>query len=246
MGWLELGRPRQRDERPRVCALTVFDDGTGPAALYAGGVFGSAIDSGDSYLAKWGCPVTPSGTVYCTAGTTTNGCVPAISGTGSASASAGSGFAISIADVEGQTSGLLLLRRDGREGDALGRRHELPVRRGALKRMSTQSSGGTAGACDGVFSEDWNAYIAAHPTALGQPFVARRDRLGPGLVQRPAGAEVDQPERRARLPAPALIASQRVWALSPLAPSASDVGVALRWGLGRFSSDSRNSRATVT
>ena len=37
-----------------VLALTVFDDGGGQA-LYAGGAFGSAIDSGDSYLAKWSC-----------------------------------------------------------------------------------------------------------------------------------------------------------------------------------------------
>jgi hypothetical protein len=36
--------------------------------------------------------LTSSGTVYCQAGTTTSGCVPAISGTGSASA--GSGFTI--------------------------------------------------------------------------------------------------------------------------------------------------------
>ena len=44
-----------------VRALTVFDDGTGLAALYAGGAFASAFDSGDSYLAKWGCPVTAVG-----------------------------------------------------------------------------------------------------------------------------------------------------------------------------------------
>ncbi len=37
-----------------VDELLVFDDGGG-AALYAGGSFRSAPDSGDSYLAKWGC-----------------------------------------------------------------------------------------------------------------------------------------------------------------------------------------------
>jgi hypothetical protein len=36
--------------------LTVYDDGGGPA-LYAGGTFTSALDSGDSYIAKWGCIV---------------------------------------------------------------------------------------------------------------------------------------------------------------------------------------------
>ncbi len=40
-------------ENAQVFALTVFDDGSGPA-LFAGGTF-AASDSGDSYLAKWGC-----------------------------------------------------------------------------------------------------------------------------------------------------------------------------------------------
>jgi hypothetical protein len=39
-----------------VQALTEFDEGSGLLALYAGGSFTSAIDSGDSYLAKWGAP----------------------------------------------------------------------------------------------------------------------------------------------------------------------------------------------
>jgi hypothetical protein len=43
-----------------VLALTVFDDGRGPA-LCAGGTFSSAPDSGDSFLAKWGgCSATAS------------------------------------------------------------------------------------------------------------------------------------------------------------------------------------------
>jgi hypothetical protein len=37
-----------------VLALLVFDDGSGPD-LYVGGSFGGAFDSGDSYLARWGC-----------------------------------------------------------------------------------------------------------------------------------------------------------------------------------------------
>ena len=43
---------------------------------------------------------------YCTAGTTSHGCVPSISGAGTPSASAGSGFTIAVADVEGAPSGL--------------------------------------------------------------------------------------------------------------------------------------------
>jgi len=36
-----------------VEAQAVFDDGSGPA-FFVGGSFTSALDSGDSYLAKWG------------------------------------------------------------------------------------------------------------------------------------------------------------------------------------------------
>jgi hypothetical protein len=155
-----------------VSSLAVFDDGTGLPSLYAGGSFLGAIDSGDSYLAKWGCPVTPSGTVYCTAGTTTHGCVPAIGGSGSASASAGSGFTISVAEVEGQKAGLLFYGVNGAKEASWGAGTSFLCIQAPLKRMSTQDSGGTGGACDGVLAEDWNAYIAAHPNALGQPFAA--------------------------------------------------------------------------
>ena len=170
VGRLELGGPRQRDERRRL-----GPDGVRrrqrPGRALRGRQLLSAIDSGDSYLAKWGCPITSSGIAYCTAGTTTNGCVPAISGTGDASASAGSGFTLSIADVEGQKSGLLFYGVTGAKATPWGAGTSYLCIEAPLKRMSTQNSGGTVGACDGVFVEDWNAYIAAHPAALGQPFV---------------------------------------------------------------------------
>jgi hypothetical protein len=47
-----------------VLALAGFDDGGGPA-LFAGGVFSAALDVGDSYLAKWGCPDTRPPTLDC-------------------------------------------------------------------------------------------------------------------------------------------------------------------------------------
>jgi len=37
-----------------INSLILFDDGSGEA-LHAGGIFPSAPESGDSYLAKWGC-----------------------------------------------------------------------------------------------------------------------------------------------------------------------------------------------
>ena len=53
--WMALGSGVSFGYFPKVNCLLAYDDGGGPA-LYAGGDFASAPDSGDSYLAKWGCP----------------------------------------------------------------------------------------------------------------------------------------------------------------------------------------------
>jgi len=54
--------PLLRGTSTGVVALAVFDasDGVG-AALFAGGDFGSAYDSGDSLLARWACPFPAAG-----------------------------------------------------------------------------------------------------------------------------------------------------------------------------------------
>lgn len=106
---------------------------------------------------------------YCTAGTSTNGCVPAISATGHASASVSTGFTLSLANLEGQKSGLFFYGLSGPIASPWGSSSVLCVK-APTQRMLTHNSGGTAGACDGTLSEDWNAFIASTPTALGQPF----------------------------------------------------------------------------
>jgi hypothetical protein len=115
----------------------------------------------------------PCGAVaYCTAGTTTNGCVPSISGTGTPSGSSGSGFSISIAAVEGQKTGLIFYGINGPVAISwsAGSSSFLCVKT-PTQRTPAQFSGGTAGACDGSLAIDWNAYIAANPGALGTPYV---------------------------------------------------------------------------
>jgi len=54
--WSALGSGIGIDTNDAVFALTVFDDGAGPA-LFAGGVFPVAFDSDDCFLAKWGLPL---------------------------------------------------------------------------------------------------------------------------------------------------------------------------------------------
>jgi hypothetical protein len=110
---------------------------------------------------------------YCTAGTSTNGCVATIGATGTPSASASSGFTISVASVEGQKQGLLFYGVNGPHNGpwGIGGTSFLCVK-SPTQRMGVQVSGGTAGACDGALSEDWLAFMAAHPGALGQPISA--------------------------------------------------------------------------
>jgi hypothetical protein len=38
-------------------------------------------------------------------------------------------------------------------------------------RTNVQDSGGTAGACDGTFTLDWDGFQLAHPGALGAPWL---------------------------------------------------------------------------
>jgi hypothetical protein len=110
------------------------------------------------------------GIVYCTAGTTTNGCSPAIWAIGEASASSASSFVISASQVETNKQGLFFYGIGGAvaapwgSGGSSYRCVSAPT-----QRTGVQNSGGT-GACEGAFVLDWNAYRAAHPTALGMPF----------------------------------------------------------------------------
>ncbi|MBL8804140.1 MAG: FG-GAP repeat protein [Planctomycetes bacterium] len=128
----------------------------------------SAEDSGAAYVFTL-----PMAVTYCTAGTSTNGCVPSISSTGWPSIAATSGFSINVANVEGQKQGLVFYGLSGRTATVWGAGgSSFFCVKAPTQRMQAQSAGGTSGLCDGVFSEDWLAYLATHPIALGQPFAA--------------------------------------------------------------------------
>jgi len=126
----------------------------------------SATNSGAAYVFTL-----PNSVTYCTAGTSTNGCVPSISATGWPSIAATSGFSINVAGVEGQKQGLLFYGLSGQTALpwAAGSTSFFCVK-SPTQRMSAQSSGGTVGACDGNFNQDWLAFVAANPGALGAPY----------------------------------------------------------------------------
>jgi endonuclease I len=112
-------------------------------------------------------------TSYCTAGTTTSGCVPTMSATGNPSLAASSGFTLSTANVEGQKSGLIFYGTSGPNSAvwATGSTSFLCVK-SPTQRLPSLNSGGTLNNCNGAFSVDWLNYLSTHPTALGQPFSA--------------------------------------------------------------------------
>jgi hypothetical protein len=119
-------------------------------------------------IAFGGCP---SPSVFCTAGTTSSGCTPALTFSGTPSASASSGFSVSCNNVDVNRTGLFFY--------ALSDPSFVPTPWGAggtsfkcvanpVQRMGVMNSGGTTG-CTGSFTQDWNAYMANNPGALGNP-----------------------------------------------------------------------------
>jgi hypothetical protein len=107
---------------------------------------------------------------YCTTSTTSNGCNPALTGTGVPSASLSSGLVLTCANVEGQKSGIVFYGISGPNAGtwATGSTSWLCVK-APTQRTGTQNSGGTLGTCSGVLTLDFLAYMSSHPTALGQP-----------------------------------------------------------------------------
>ena len=109
-------------------------------------------------------------TSYCTPSTTTNNCNPTMSASGAPVAGAASGFTLTCNAVEGQKSGLVFYSISGQNSViwAPGSTSFLCVKT-PTQRMTTQNSGGTLSACDGVISIDFLAYLFANPGSLGYP-----------------------------------------------------------------------------
>jgi YVTN family beta-propeller protein len=107
---------------------------------------------------------------YCTAGVTTNGCNAHVTASGIASASAGSGFDVLVSNVEGQRSGLIFYGVDGESATPWHSGSSFMCVKAPIQRTASQSSGGSLDHCDGALALDFNAYLASHPSALGQPF----------------------------------------------------------------------------
>jgi Tol biopolymer transport system component len=124
---------------------------------------------------------------YCTAGVSAQGCVATLSSTGNPSGSAGSGFTLSISGADGQRSGLIVYGVGGRQALPWGPSSFACVAP-PRQRSGSSSTGGISGTCSGSFSVDWNAFIAAHGSALGAPVVALTPVQAQAYVRDPLSA----------------------------------------------------------
>jgi hypothetical protein len=137
-----------------------------------------AVGSGTLEYLYWDdlaiVPHVTAPTNYCTVGTTSLGCSPAITSTGTPSASASSGFTLQCNNIDANQTGLFFY--------GVTNVGFTPVQWGAtgtsffcvkspVERMGPMNSGGTTG-CTGAYAQDWNAYLFANPGAIGTPRIA--------------------------------------------------------------------------
>ena len=123
---------------------------------------------------RYNC-VGPGPVAYCTAGTSSNGCVPSIAANNNPSVAHSNPCNISISGVEGLKFGIVFygINQTGFSPTpwAVGSSSFLCVK-GPTQRTGTTSSGGTLNLCNGVLALDWNAYQTANPTSVGNPWAA--------------------------------------------------------------------------
>lgn len=128
-----------------------FDASANPLPSYQYGPARDGVADGDP------CALT----TYCTAKADSLGCAAALAGSGTPSASAGSGFDVSFGPVPGGNVGLFLYSTQGSQTTPIANAFGfLCVSTAGLFRTAPSTTGGTSGACDGVLTIDFNAYIA--------------------------------------------------------------------------------------
>jgi hypothetical protein len=107
--------------------------------------------------------------VYCSAGTSSNGCVPLISAVGTLRLSQSSGFTLGASGLPGQRFASVIYGVHGATQTPWGATSFSCVRP-PRQRTTVQNTGSALGACDGSLALDFNAWRTANPFALGAPF----------------------------------------------------------------------------
>jgi hypothetical protein len=110
--------------------------------------------------------------VYCTAGTSSNGCAATIFASQNPDVANSVPCQIAVAVVEGQRAGIIFygLAPTTQPWCSQGGGSSFLCVKAPTVRTGVQNSGGVLGSCNGSLALDWNAFQAAHPGALGAPW----------------------------------------------------------------------------
>jgi len=124
---------------------------------------------------RYNCNVAPPVVNFCTAGTSTNGCTPAISAANQPKVTLGGTCTLTVSGMEGQKQGLIFygINNSGYIPTpwASGSSSFLCVK-APTQRLPASTTGGAVAQCNGTISADLHAYFLANPTSLGLPLAA--------------------------------------------------------------------------
>jgi hypothetical protein len=144
-----------------------------PEPLYLGGP-GCFAGCGwrigfETYMLSTSQPV-----VYCTPGTSSNGCTANISASANPTVTYSVPCQITVNNVEGQKTGIVFygLQQTVQPWCSQGGGTSFLCVKAPTKRTGVQSAGGTAGLCNGSLSLNWNSFQQNNPGALGAPWGA--------------------------------------------------------------------------
>ncbi len=112
------------------------------------------------------------GGAYCASTTVPGGCTPSISAAGAPSVSQASGYTVTVSQVPGLRNGHVFYGAVAKSTPFASGHPSLLCFGAPRQRTDVASSGGTAGACDGVLALDILSWAAAHPGALLTPLAA--------------------------------------------------------------------------
>lgn len=129
--------------------------------------------------------------VYCTSGTTSNGCAATIAASAQPSASFANSCTITISNVEGQKTGIIFygLTQLPQPWCVSGGGTSFLCVKTPTMRTGPLNSGGTTGQCNGQLALDWNAFQAANPSALGVPWSASEEAYVQGWFRDPSSCK---------------------------------------------------------
>lgn len=126
------------------------------------------------------------GGAYCATTTVPGGCTPAISAAGAPSVSQTSGYTVTVAQLPGQRNGLIFYGAAPQATPFSSGHPSTLCVSAPRQRTDVASSGGSAGACDGVLSLDILGWAAAHPGALLTPLAAGQVLCFQGWIREPS------------------------------------------------------------